>query len=60
MDIYIIIIPFILFFDACILYSRTLNLRALDPNLPEKFKDTFDSDKYLKSQVYRTNSNFLM
>tara|TARA_B100001989_G_C24530845_1_gene461529 strand:- start:425 stop:1582 length:1158 start_codon:yes stop_codon:yes gene_type:complete len=32
---------------------------ALDPKLPEEFKDTFDSDKYIKSQEYtRTNSKF--
>ena len=60
MNIYIIIIPFILFFEYLLSFIvRTLNLRALDPNLPEEFKDTFDSDKYLKSQEYtRTNSKF--
>ena len=60
MNIYILIIPFILFFEYLLSFIvRTLNLIALDPKLPEEFKDTFDSDKYIKSQEYtRTNSKF--
>ena len=60
MNIYIFIIPFILFFEYLLSFIvRTLNLMALDPKLPEEFKDTFDSDKYIKSQEYtRTNSKF--
>ena len=60
MNIYILIIPFILFFEYLLSFIvRTLNLFALDPKLPEEFKDTFDSDKYIKSQEYtRTNSKF--
>tara|TARA_B100000941_G_scaffold248312_1_gene193717 strand:+ start:11909 stop:13147 length:1239 start_codon:yes stop_codon:yes gene_type:complete len=60
MNIYFFIIPFILFFEYLLSsVVRLLNLRALDPNLPDEFKDTFDSDKYIKSQEYaRTNSKF--
>ncbi|MBI72101.1 MAG: peptidase M48 [Candidatus Marinimicrobia bacterium] len=60
MNIYFFIIPFILFFEYLLsTVVRLLNLRALDPNLPDEFKDTFDSDKYIKSQEYaRTNSKF--
>ncbi len=60
MNIYIFIIPFILFFEYLLSFIvRTLNLMALDPKLPEEFKDTFDSDKYIKSQEYtRANSKF--
>ena len=36
-----------------------LNLRALKPSLPNEFKDTFDEDKYIKSQEYtKTNTKF--
>ena len=53
MNIYFIIIIGIIFI------VRTLNLKALDPNLPKEFEDTFDNDKYLKSQEYtKTNSKF--
>lgn len=60
MNIYIFIIPFILFFEYLLSFIvRTLNLMALDPKLPEEFKDTFDSNKYIKSQEYtRINSKF--
>ncbi|MAZ68893.1 MAG: peptidase M48 [Candidatus Marinimicrobia bacterium] len=60
MNIYFFIIPFILFFEYLLSFIvRTLNLMALDPKLPEEFKDTFDSDKYIKSQEYtKTNSKF--
>ena len=60
MNIYLIIIPFILVFDYLLSFIvRTLNLKALSPTLPTEFEDTFDKDKYLKSQDYtRTNSKF--
>ena len=36
-----------------------LNLRAMDPELPEEFRDTFDREKYSKSQNYtRETSRF--
>ena len=60
MNIYFFIIPFILLFEYLLSFIvRTLNLLALDPKLPEEFKDTFDSEKYIKSQDYtKTNSKF--
>ena len=60
MNIYLFIIPFILVFDYVLSFIvRTLNLKALDPVLPSEFEDTFDKDKYLKSQDYaRVNSKF--
>ena len=60
MNIYFIAIITILVFEYTLsLIIRTLNLSALDPNLPEEFKDTFDEEKYLKSQDYtRANSKF--
>lgn len=32
--------------------ATLLNLKALDPQLPEEFKDIFDADKYAQSQNY--------
>jgi len=60
MNIYFIVIIAILIFEYVLSFIiRTLNLTALDPNLPEEFKDTFDQEKYLKSQDYtRENSRF--
>ncbi len=60
MSIYFIAIISILLFDYALSFIiRTLNLKALDPVLPKEFEDTFDKDKYLKSQEYtRTNSKF--
>jgi len=60
MNIYFIAIITILFFEYTLSFIvRTLNLSALDPTLPEEFKDTFDQKKYLKSQDYtRENSRF--
>ena len=60
MNIYMIAIPFILVFEYILSFIvRTLNIKALDPILPSEFEDTFDKDKYLKSQDYtRTNSKF--
>ena len=48
MSIYFIIIIGVILFEY-ILSSlvRYLNLKALDPNLPEEFSDTFDGEKYI-------------
>tara|TARA_B100000579_G_scaffold398222_1_gene378342 strand:- start:421 stop:1659 length:1239 start_codon:yes stop_codon:yes gene_type:complete len=60
MNLYLIAIPFILIFEYLLSsIVRFLNIKALDPILPSEFEDTFDKDKYLKSQAYtRQNSNF--
>ncbi len=60
MNIYFIAIVGILILDYMLSFVvRTLNLKALDPKLPSEFKDTFDEEKYLKSQEYtRVNSKF--
>ena len=60
MNIYLIAFPFILVFEYILSFIvRTLNIKALDPILPSEFEDTFDKDKYLKSQDYtRSNSKF--
>ena len=60
MNIYFIIIITILLFEFTLSFIvRTLNLSALDPNLPKEFEDTFDKKKYVKSQDYtRANSRF--
>ena len=60
MNIYFYIIIGIILFEYLLSFIvRTLNLKALDPNLPKEFQDTFDNDKYLKSQEYtKTNSQF--
>ena len=34
------------------LLSNLLNLRALDPELPTEFSDTYDGEKYARSQQY--------
>ena len=60
MNIYVYIIIGIILFEYLLSFVvRTLNLKALDPNLPEEFKDTFDDEKYIKSQKYtKANSKF--
>lgn len=56
---FIIIIGVILFEYALSCIVRYLNLGALDPSLPAEFSDTFDEDKYKKSQEYtKTNTRF--
>lgn len=60
MNIYLAIILFSLI-GVFILsnLARYLNLKALDPNLPDEFKGFYDEDKYRKSQEYtKTNSKF--
>ena len=60
MNIYFYLIIGIILFEYLLSFIvRTLNLKALDPNLPKEFEDTFDNEKYLKSQEYtKTNSKF--
>ena len=60
MSIYFIIIIGIILFEYILSFIvRTLNIRALAPNLPQEFSDTFDKEKYAKSQDYtKTNSKF--
>ena len=60
MNIYFIIIIGIIIFEYVLSFIiRTLNIRSLDPNLPQEFSDTYDEDKYKKSQLYaKANSSF--
>jgi len=60
MNIYfIIIIGMILFQYTLSFLVKILNLKALNPNLPDDFSDVFDKDKYIKSQEYtKTNTKF--
>ncbi len=60
MNIYFIIIIGIIIFEYVLSFViRILNVRSLNPNVPEEFSDTFDKDKYKKSQLYaRANSSF--
>ena len=60
MNTYFIIIIGVIIFEYLLSFAvKILNIKALDPNLPEEFKDTFDQDKYTKSQEYtKTNTNF--
>ena len=53
------IIGIILFEYLLSFLVKILNIKSLDPNLPDEFKDTFDTDKYKKSQEYtKTNTSF--
>lgn len=53
MNIYAVIILTALFLDYILdLVSNSLNLKALDPELPDEFSEVFDSEKYRKSQEY--------
>ena len=60
MNIYFIIIIGIILFEyilSCIV--KYLNIIALDPHLPSDFSDTFDKEKYQKSQEYtKINTKF--
>ncbi len=39
--------------------ARRLNARALNPDLPEEFRDVLDADRYARSQEYaRANMKF--
>jgi len=49
----------ILFQYSLSILVKILNLKSLNPNLPDEFSDVFDKDKYIKSQEYtKTNTNF--
>ncbi len=60
MNIYAVIILAAIIIDFLLgLIADTLNIRNMSPNLPAEFKDTFDQEKYRKSQKYtRVNTRF--
>ena len=60
MSIYFIVIIGVILFEYILSFIvRNLNIKSLDPNLPLEFADTFDKEKYKKSQLYaKTNSSF--
>jgi STE24 endopeptidase len=60
MNIYTIIILVTIIFSFILdLISNLLNLKALDPKLPDEFKDVFDVEKYSQSQEYtKVNTRF--
>jgi len=60
MSIYFVIIIGIIIFEYLLSFIvKILNIKALNPNLPKEFEDTFDQDKYTKSQEYtKTNTRF--
>lgn len=49
---FIIIIVTVLALYHLDLFAELLNLKALHPELPEEFADTFDAEKYEQSQEY--------
>lgn len=56
--------PYLLFILTVLLLDYLLNvavsvleLRSLDPELPEEFRDTYDQEKYRKSQQYTRATN---
>ncbi len=54
-----IIIGMILFEYILSLLVDILNVKSLNPNLPDEFKDVYDQDKYKKSQNYtKSNTKF--
>ena len=54
-----IIIGMILFEYILSLLVDILNVKSLNPNLPDEFKDVYDQDKYEKSQNYtKSNTKF--
>ena len=54
-----IIIGMILFEYILSLLVDILNVKSLNPNLPDEFKDVYDKDKYKKSQNYtKSNTKF--
>ncbi len=60
MSIYFIIIIGAIIFEYLLSFIvKILNIKALNPNVPKEFKDTFDQDKYTKAQEYtKTNTRF--
>lgn len=58
---YIILAIVVLSYIFSIL-SDYLNIKALNPNLPDEMSDTYDAEKYKKSQLYtkeKTNLGFI-
>jgi len=55
-----VIVLFALAFDFCIhLLADILNLKHLSPDLPEAFRDTYDTRRYADSQKYlKVNTRF--
>lgn len=54
-----IIIGMILFEYTLSLLVDILNVKSLNPSLPDEFKDVYDQDKYKKSQNYtKSNTKF--
>ena len=60
MNIYFFIIIGVIIFEYLLSFVvKLLNIKALNPNLPSEFSDTFDKDEYIKSQDYtKTNTKF--
>ncbi|MBU1003443.1 MAG: M48 family metallopeptidase [Proteobacteria bacterium] len=53
MNLYLIIILGSMLAAFALTFAvNLLNLRALDPALPEEFRDVFDADEYARSQAY--------
>jgi len=53
MNIFFVIIISALVLDYCLSFLiRALNVKSLDPKLPEEFSDVYDQKKYSKSQSY--------
>lgn len=54
------IVLIVLVFNFCLnLLADILNLKHLSPVLPEAFRDTYDTDRYAKSQEYlKVNTRF--
>jgi len=60
MSIYFFIIIGVIVFEYLLSFIvKVLNIQALNPKLPNEFSDTFDEEKYIKSQKYtKTNTKF--
>ena len=60
MNIFAAIILFTMIFSFVLeIAADMLNIKALQPRLPEEFKDVFDAEKYKKSQQYtKVNTKF--
>lgn len=63
MNIYaVIILTTLLLSHILDIITEILNLRSLEPNLPDEFSDVYDAERYAKSQEYtrvRTRFGFL-
>ena len=62
MNVYAVVIPIALVVEYSLhLAADLLNLRALAPELPDEFRDVYDSERYRRSQEYtRVNTRFGM